>query len=256
MSALINYDSLWYPDLIEPIEDGIPAESWEEEGGVSGVSPLLARNARSQDNGAFCGLASAVCVLNAAREVHLKTNNDDARVVERSLWTQADLYQNLLREKIVRDDRHMRRGLSLQTVHQIIEKEGGCFGATSVLFPASESRATFCEAFEKALGACYQVESGGLGETLVSGCVVVNFWRQCPHRPQDGKDRVHRGGHIAPVGAYNRKERRILILEPNDRRFAWHWIDVDHMVSLMMRPDGTSKKPRGFIAVEFGAVVA
>ena len=56
-------------------------------------------------------------------------------------------------------------------------------------------------------------------------------------------------GHIAPIGAYDARRDRVLILDPDRRWYEPYWVAVESLLAAMDTEDPVSHKPRGLIRV-------
>jgi hypothetical protein len=56
-------------------------------------------------------------------------------------------------------------------------------------------------------------------------------------------------GHFAPVGAFDEKRARVLILDPDREYYEPYWVSLDSFLKGMATLDPYEKKPRGLIAI-------
>ncbi|MBI2981936.1 MAG: hypothetical protein HYY44_06555, partial [Deltaproteobacteria bacterium] len=56
-------------------------------------------------------------------------------------------------------------------------------------------------------------------------------------------------GHIAPVGAYDVKKRRVLIMDPDREWYEPYWVSEETFLAGMFTKDSKSGKSRGYIFV-------
>ncbi len=56
-------------------------------------------------------------------------------------------------------------------------------------------------------------------------------------------------GHVAVVGAYDEKNSRVLILDPDREYYEPYWVSVDTLLKGMNTQDKDSNRNRGYIVV-------
>jgi hypothetical protein len=69
--------------------------------------------------------------------------------------------------------------------------------------------------------------------------VIVNYFR--PELGQKG------GGHISPLGAYDKNTDSFLILDVNSTRATWVWVKTDTLIAAMRTKDGDAY--RGYVLI-------
>lgn len=74
------------------------------------------------------------------------------------------------------------------------------------------------------------------------GFVIVNY-----HRPTLGQEG---GGHISPLGAYDKKSDSFLVMDVNPESQPWVWVPTEDLVAAMRTLDRTEN--RGFLKVREG----
>lgn len=72
--------------------------------------------------------------------------------------------------------------------------------------------------------------------------VLVNYLRKALGQ--------NTGGHISPVGAYNREADRALILDVSNYKYPWVWVKVDALYRAMETVDDSSGLSRGYLLVK------
>ncbi len=164
-----------------------------------------------QTRKAYCGVASAITVLNAA-------GIDDAPRDPEALFAPADVPLNPLKVSF--------SGMSLRGLAGLLRAHG----ADAEMFPAS---ATDKSAFRELARA----NLGREGDYL-----LVNY-----QRAGLGQERM---GHISPVAAYHAPSDRLLILDVASHKYPPVWADLDEVWEAMRAPlDPETTTTRGFIVV-------
>jgi hypothetical protein len=72
--------------------------------------------------------------------------------------------------------------------------------------------------------------------------VVVNFLRKA-------LSQTGRTGHFSPVGAYNEKENKFLVLDVAQFKYPAFWVDAKLLWDAMDTGDSVSQKHRGFVII-------
>ncbi len=212
--------------------------------------PHLANEFESQENRAFCGVASAVVVLNAlrARDDRFPKPEDARLAPGESLsfdplfhrFTQADFFTPET-DAIKRKDQILGAprapgerpsgGLQLRQLAKLLVAHG-----LSVEVRVVDDRldtATIRGELVKNLGT-------------EGDYVLVNYQRSGVG--QSG------GGHISPLGAYDQASDSVLVLDVNPNDHPWAWVPVSELIEAMRTRDAAEN--RGYLLVKEGSVAA
>jgi hypothetical protein len=181
----------------------------------------LAAEFVSQKNGAFCGVATLVMVLNS-----LETPAPALPGVETfASFTQDNVF-DARTEAIVTQEKILRRGMTLDELGGLFAR----FGLTAKVVHASQSS---LDAFRSA--AVEQLSTK-------KRHVVVNYLRSSLGQL--------RGGHISPLAAYDGKTDRFLVLDVARFKYPPVWIKAAELFDAMSAIDeGNEGRSRGFILV-------
>jgi hypothetical protein len=175
----------------------------------------------TQKNLTFCGVASAVMVLNA---LDLKHPPVDSAYTPYRFFTQNNIFTDQV--KSVVNIAHIKKsGLTLNEFGLLVKK----FPVEVTIVHANES--SFNDFHERALKALKQENT----------FVVVNFGR---------KDLYHnKGGHFSPLGMYDLKTDRFLLLDVARYRYPPVWMHARDLWSSMNTLDADSGEFRGFAII-------
>ena len=80
------------------------------------------------------------------------------------------------------------------------------------------------------------------GERMGRTFIVVNF----DQKFISGTESI---GHFAPIGAYDAKTKRVLVMDPDRELFEPYWVDESRLLSSMETEDTDAHKHRGFVVV-------
>ena len=186
----------------------------------------LASNFLTQKTQAYCGVASIVMVLNALavpappvpEYTPYRTFTQDNVLDER---TDAILPREVL----------ARQGMTLDQI-------GGILATQPVKAEVHHASDTSADEFRK-LASAYLAEPGHF--------VIVNYLRKAI-----GEET---GGHISPLGAYDAKADRFLILDVARYKYPPVWVKTAEIFDAMNTPDASNgDKTRGFVLVTAAAV--
>jgi hypothetical protein len=205
--------------------------------------PHLANEFESQENRAFCGVASAVVVLNAlrARDDRFPKPEDARLAPAGSLpfdplfhrFTQADFFTPET-DAIKRKDEILGTprapgarpsgGLQLRQLARLLVAHGLSV-QVRVADQALEA-ATIRSEWAKNLGT-------------EGDYVIVNYLRGGVGQPG--------GGHISPLGAYDRVSDSVLVLDVNPNAEPWSWVPLSALIDAMRTKDVIEN--RGYLLV-------
>ncbi len=181
----------------------------------------------TQDNLAYCGVATLVMVLNALKvEAPISQNHTIPGFVSYRFFTQ----QNVLENKSIRDvmepELIRKQGMTLKEL-------AGIFQTYAVKVQTFHGQDTSLEEFRQLAIQNLQQPKNFL---------VVNYLRRS--MGQKG------GGHISPVVAYNESSDRFLILDVARYRYSPVWVSASSLWEAMNTVDSTSGKTRGFLMID------
>jgi hypothetical protein len=173
----------------------------------------------TQENQAFCGVASAVMVLNA-----LGGPAPFAPEWKRNYFTQNNLF-NAQTEAIIPRQQIERQGLTLAQLTAIL---------------ASHSvNAELHYGSALSLNTFRSIVSRNLKQ--LGNFVVVNYSRRAIG--EEG------GGHISPLAAYNTNADKILILDVSRYKYPSVWVKTKDLWEAIKTVDPVSQKTRGIMLV-------
>ncbi|WP_404790048.1 phytochelatin synthase family protein [Altericista sp. CCNU0014] len=173
----------------------------------------------TQENQAFCGIASAVMVLNA-----LGVPAPFAVEWKRNYFTQDNLF-DAQTEAVIPRQKIERQGLTLAQLAAILERYS--------------AKAKIQYGGDLSLDAFRSTVSQNLKQS--GNFVLVNYSRRT--LGQEG------GGHISPVAAYNADNDRFLILDVSRYKYPSVWVKAKDLWEATRTLDPVSQKTRGTILV-------
>jgi hypothetical protein len=192
-----------------------------------------------QFTGASCSVASITITLNAAR-TRLHLTSEDKVISESALLKSVD--KDHWKERTTgnlgyRGKFGVELGLLAGLAKEAFEKNG---------FPQVKTETTFIkdhspETKEKLVQVLKEFE------TNPDLFLIANF-------DQESFTNDAHAGHISPVGAYDSKNQKVLILDTDRDYFMPYWISVDTFLAGMNTSDSRSKNSthRGFITIRVG----
>jgi len=181
----------------------------------------LAEQFLSQANLAYCGVASAVMVLNSLAVPAPAVEGYGAY----RFWTQTNVFDPPATRAFVQPDRVAREGMTLAQLHGLLASHG-------LAVERHHGEGLSLEQF-RALLRHNLVDPGDR--------LVVNY-----HRPAVGQAG---GGHIAPIAAYHRPTDRVLILDVARYRYPSVWVPVADLWQAILAVDASSGRSRGVLVV-------
>jgi len=192
----------------------------------------LANEFESQENKAFCGVASAVVVLNAlrARDERFPKPEDSRRFTQADFFTpETDAVKR--KDEILGSPRapgsRPSGGLQLRQLAKLLVAHG-----LSV-----EVRVA-----DEGLAAA-TIRSELLKNLATEGdYVIVNYLR-------GGVGQLG-GGHISPLGAYDQASDSVLVLDVNPNAQPWSWVPLGALIEAMKTKDAVEN--RGYLLVKEG----
>ena len=180
----------------------------------------LSMQFETQDNLAYCGVASIVMVLNA-----LAIPAPEAPQFRTHRFTQANFFNNPQTQKIIPAAEVAKRGMTLEQLSQLLESypvETTVYHGGDVTL--DEFRALVVKNLEEP-----------------KNFVLVNYLRRAIGQ--------ERGGHISPIAAYHEQTDRFLILDVSRYKYPPIWVKASELWQAMATIDSASQKTRGFVLV-------
>ncbi len=175
----------------------------------------------SQDNLAYCGVASMVMVLNA-----LGIEAPHAPEYRRyRVFTQENFFSNPKTREVLSPEIVRRQGMTLEELTQFLQS----YGVDTKTYHGGEIT----------LGEFRQRIVTNLGQP--NNFVLVNYLRR-----EIGQER---GGHISPIAAYHEESDRFLILDVARYKYPPIWVSAEELWHSTNTIDSTSGKTRGLVLV-------
>ena len=180
----------------------------------------LSRYFITQDNLAFCGVASSVMVLNA-----LEINKPvSSRHQPYHLFTQEDFF-DAETDRVVTREAVSTRGMVLEELGGLLRAKGA---SVTVEFADRGNLDAFRTAARRILADD-------------DAFVLVNYKRAVIGQKT--------GGHISPISAYNQKIDRFLILDVSRYKYPPVWVEAEDLWRAMLNVDTDSGRSRGYVIV-------
>jgi hypothetical protein len=184
----------------------------------------------AQQDDRSCSLASVCMILNAARAGR-KLTADDELVTQKALLKKVDspVWKKGLGP--------LGRGVTLQQLGALIRQSLAAYelGSYEVeVVHVEDDQPAQREKLHRVL-----VEN----ERSASDFLVLNFLQGA----YTGDASV---GHIAPAGAYDEKNRRVLVLDPDRQWYEPYWVSEETLLKGMATPDKESGRNRGYVWVK------
>lgn len=178
----------------------------------------------TQNNQAYCGVASIVMVLNglgipAPEAPEYKPYH---------VFTQENFFSNPATRKVITPEVVSRMGMTLDQMGQLLAS----YGVKVQVYHAAN---TNLENFRKQVAENLK-QPGNF--------VLVNYLRK-----EIGQEK---GGHISPLAAYNEQTDRFLILDVSRYKYPPVWVKTTDLWKAMNTRDSVSGKTRGFVLVGKG----
>lgn len=175
----------------------------------------------TQNNQAYCGVASIVMVLNGLQIPAPETPEYSPHRV----FTQENFFSNEATRKVLAPEVVSRMGMTLEQIGQFLAS----YNVKPKVYHAAD---TSLEDFRKQ--ASENLKQPG-------NFVLVNYLRK-----EIGQEK---GGHISPLAAYNQQSDRFLIMDVSRYKYPPVWVKTADLWKAMATPDSTSGKTRGFVFV-------
>jgi hypothetical protein len=174
----------------------------------------------TQDNLAYCGVASMVMVLNALNIPAPETPN----LGTFRMFTQENFF-NEKTQKVLSVEVVSKQGMTLEQLGAFLET----YPVDAQVYHAENSS---LEEFRK-------LAIQNLKEP--NNYLLVNYLRSTIGQ--------ERGGHISPVAAYHESTDRFLILDVSRYKYPPIWVSATDLWNSMNTTDSTSNKTRGFVLI-------
>lgn len=180
----------------------------------------LSMQFETQDNLAYCGVASIVMVLNA-----LNIPAPEAPQFRTHRFTQANFFHNPQTEKVMTAAEVSQGGMTLEQLSQLLES-----------YPVE---ATVYHGGNVTLDEFRTLVVKNLEEP--NNFVLVNYLRRAIAQ--------ERGGHISPIAAYHQETDRFLILDVSRYKYPPIWVKASELWQATATVDSASGKTRGFVLI-------
>ncbi|BAY38724.1 hypothetical protein NIES2111_30720 [Nostoc sp. NIES-2111] len=175
----------------------------------------------TQNNQAYCGVASSIMVLNS-----LGINAPETpQYSPHRVFTQDNFFSNEKTKSVIAPEVVARQGMTLNELGGLIAS----YGVKVEVYHASD---TSLEQFRKQAAENLKQEGN---------FVIVNYLRR-----EIGQER---GGHISPLAAYNEQTDRFLIMDVSRYKYPPVWVKTVDLWKAMNTVDSVSKKTRGFVFI-------
>lgn len=190
----------------------------------------------NQATGGSCGSASLAMAVNAAR-TSLSLTTEDKVLSEQILWKTVD-YQNWA-ERVdgkIKINPLAAYGLELDFARGLAEAVFKTHG-----FP--KAKAIALHAQKDATVAFKQALISDLKKLSLKRLMLANFDQKVFTNDASV-------GHIAPVGAFDPSQNKVLILDPDREYYEPYWVTVDTFIEGMSTQDRSAQKTRGYLVIE------
>ena len=179
----------------------------------------------TQNNQAYCGVASIVMVLNS-----LGIPAPEApQYKPYRVFTQENFFSNEKTKKVLPAEVVSQKGMTLEQI-------GGLLASYNVKVNVYHAADTSIEKF-RSLAAENLKQPGNF--------ILINYLRK-----EIGQEK---GGHISPLAAYNEQTDRFLILDVSRYKYPPVWVRAADLWKAMATTDSESGKTRGFVFVSKGS---
>ncbi|BAY10531.1 phytochelatin synthase family protein [Calothrix sp. NIES-2098] len=175
----------------------------------------------TQNNQAYCGVASIVMVLNS-----LGIPAPEApQYKPYRVFTQENFFSNAKTKAVITAEDVSRQGMTLDQL-------GGLLGSYGVKVGVYHAGDIGLDNFRKLAAENLQQPNN---------FVIVNYLRKAIGQ--------EKGGHISPLAAYNKETDRFLILDVSRYKYPPVWVKAEELWKAMATLDAASGKTRGFVVV-------
>lgn len=175
----------------------------------------------TQINQTYCGVASAVMVLNA---LNVPRPYDWPNDYYGKLFTQ----NNFFSESVCKQVDHnlvLKKGLTLQELSLAMEAWGV---QTQIIYADEMTETAFREVLKDNLGQ-------------IDRFIIANYFRPLIQGVC--------GGHFSPIAAYDQNTDSLLILDVYRHQFGPTWIKLSKFFAAIQPEDNSSQMPRGLLLI-------
>jgi hypothetical protein len=184
-----------------------------------------------QQDGRSCSVASVATLVNAARS-HQELSSSDELVTQKTLLEKAKLDSW---SKGVGDGGH---GVTLDQLGEIVRRSLEAYGIKPVSVEVRHEDKSGPEALAELRRVLAENEKSD------ADFVVANVLQGTLTGDPEG------GGHIAPIGAYDAKADRVLVLDPDRQWYEPYWVKTETLLAAMSTRDSESSRSRGYVRVK------
>ncbi|AUS99426.1 glutathione gamma-glutamylcysteinyltransferase [Nostoc sp. CENA543] len=175
----------------------------------------------TQNNQAYCGVASIVMVFNSLEiSAPVAPQYSPYRI-----FTQENFFSNPKTQAVITPEKVSRQGITLVEL-------GGLIASYDVSVKVYHAADSNIDDFRKMAAANLQ-QPGNF--------VIVNYLRK--------EINQERGGHISPLAAYNEQTDRFLIMDVSRYKYPPVWVKTTDLWKAMNTVDSVSGKTRGFVFI-------
>jgi hypothetical protein len=183
-----------------------------------------------QHNGKACGVASSIMILNALFAPDRNTA-DGKNVTVDEIFKLAPIYKKNTGKK--------GKGFTLdalgETLTTLLENSpGGPYTVTVERFNGRNSKAEM-NRLKKVLQE---------NEKNPRDFILANFLQSVLTGDPEGSV-----GHIAPIGAFDARKKRVLILDPDREYYQPYWVPYEKLFDAVNTTDASTSKSRGLVIV-------
>jgi len=184
-----------------------------------------------QQNEKSCSVASVAMVINAARsnvdltaDDKLATHDELLKRVNDQKWSKAV------------DMGHVGGGVALDDLKTVVEKSLKAYGLKNYSVTAYH--------MDNSKGAITELHKNLLeNEKSANDFIIINFIQGVFTGDSDV-------GHISPIGGYDKKRSRVLVMDVDREWYEPYWVSEKVLAEGMATPDKTSGKSRGYIYIK------
>lgn len=197
----------------------------------------------SQKTGSSCSSASVAIVMNGLRSTKAAVtpmSSDEELVTEESLVKKVGNRDWTSRVGMgLRFNPTLARGVTLEMFGRYVDQSVKAFGITD----ARVETVVVADASEASIKSFAKVLQEN--EKSAQDFLIINM-NQGTLTGDSG------GGHISPIGAFDSKTGRALVMDVDRQWYEPYWVPVKKIVEAMATVDSESKKNRGYVWVRRG----
>jgi hypothetical protein len=182
-----------------------------------------------QQFGWSCSLASVAMLMNALRVGAPLTSED-------KLVTQTELLKRVHHPAWEKNEKGIGYGVSLDQLGSVIE-------ASLKEYQIKNAKVEVVHADNASDGTKKKLHDALISsEKKGGGYIIANFIQGS----FTGDANI---GHIAPIGAYDSENKKVLILDPDREWYEPYWVSEATLLKGMATPDLQSMKNRGYVLI-------